>query len=115
MRRTMSLTVLMVFSTAVAACGGGTAATTAPAAGGNAVTIANFKFDPQAVSVKAGTAVTWTNTDSTGHSVKWADGTATSEILAASKTYSRTFAAAGTFPYMCGIHASMTGTITVTQ
>ncbi len=45
------------------------AATTPPASGGNSVTIANFAFSPQSLTVKAGTKVTWTNNDSVTHTV----------------------------------------------
>jgi plastocyanin len=122
MRRIVSLARSMTFAIAVAGCGGGgtaspTAApgTAAPAAGGSAVTIADFSFTPAALSVKAGTEVIWTNNGDATHSVKWPDATPESAKLTHGQTYPRKFDAAGTFPYVCGIHSSMTGTITVTQ
>jgi plastocyanin len=51
--------------------------------------------------------------DSPKHSVKWDDGTTGSDPLSTGATYTRTFATAGTFTYVCGIHASMKGTIVV--
>jgi plastocyanin len=67
------------------------------------------------LAVKAGTTVTWTNSDSAAHTVKSTDGAfASSGTLNKGATYSITFANAGTFPYVCGIHSSMTGTVTVT-
>jgi plastocyanin len=81
---------------------------------GNAVTIQDFSFKPAALTVKAGTTVTWTQKDSTGHFVKWDDGTAPSATLSMDQTYTRTFAAAGPFTYVCGIHSSMKGSVTVT-
>ena len=83
------------------------------AAAGDAVTIQNFAFAPASLTVKAGATVTWTNQDSPSHSVKWDDGTASSAPLATGSTYTRTFATAGTYAYVCGIHASMHGTIVV--
>ena len=35
----------------------------------NSVTISNFSFSPQTLTVKQGTTVTWTNQDSTVHTI----------------------------------------------
>ena len=45
-----------------------TGAPAAPVAG-NAVAITGFAFSPAALTVKAGTTVTWTNKDSDAHTV----------------------------------------------
>jgi plastocyanin len=45
--------------------------------------------------------------------VKWGDGTTGSAPLGTGATYARTFATPGTYSYVCGIHASMKGTIVV--
>ena len=100
-------------SAAAGAAGASPAASQAAAAGASAITIQNFAFAPASLTVKAGTTVTWTNNDSPTHSVKWADGTAGSNPLATGSSYTRTFAAPGTYQYVCGIHASMHGTIVV--
>jgi len=92
------------------------AASSAGGAGGaSAVTIQNFAFNPPALTVKVGTEVTWTNQDSTAHTVTFDTGGATSDNLAQSATYKQTFSTAGTFAYHCKIHSTMTGTVTVTQ
>jgi len=88
------------------------AASQAPAAS-DAITIQNFAFAPASLTVKSGATVTWTNMDSPKHSVKWDDGTTGSDPLSTGATYTRAFATAGTFTYVCGIHASMKGTIVV--
>jgi plastocyanin len=85
----------------------------APAAGGSAVSIANFAFAPASMTVAVGTTVTWTNTDSAGHTVTADDGSFKSDKLGTGATFSQTFTKAGTFAYHCSIHSSMTGTITV--
>ncbi|HSO28280.1 MAG TPA: cupredoxin domain-containing protein [Candidatus Sulfomarinibacteraceae bacterium] len=92
-----------------------TPAPTAPPAGGAvAVAIASFTFAPGNLAIPAGTTVTWTNSDSAPHSVKSTDGGfESSGTLAKGGTYSLTFPTAGTFPYVCGIHPSMQGTVTV--
>jgi plastocyanin len=127
-RRATSMFVPFALVVMVAACGGGSAtsapaasvpaasvpAASVPAAGGSTVTIVDFAFNPADLSVKAGTEVTWTNTGATSHTVKLSDGTPESDRLAPAATYKHTFATAGTVAYVCGIHASMKGTITVT-
>jgi len=91
------------------------AASSAGGAGAPAVTIQNFAFNPAALTVKVGTEVTWTNQDSTAHTVTFNTGGATSDNLAQSATYKQTFPTAGTFAYHCKIHSTMTATVTVTQ
>lgn len=113
-----------------AACGGGTAATTGPAAGtpaapasvaagssctgsaGTPVGIANNAFSPAALTVDVGTVVTWTNTDATTHTVTFDDGPDCGR-LAQGATVSNTFNGAGTFAYHCTIHPFMQGTVLV--
>jgi plastocyanin/predicted lipoprotein with Yx(FWY)xxD motif len=95
----------------------GPAATPSAAAGGTAassVQIANFAFAPASLTVKVGATVTWTNADSTTHTVTADGGSFDSGHLASGATFKHTFAKAGTYTYHCAIHASMTGTITVT-
>jgi plastocyanin len=82
-------------------------------AGGAAVTIVDFAFQPTEVTAKVGDTVTWTSQGDAPHTVKWADGAAESEQLSKGDSYERTFDEAGSFPYVCGIHPNMTGTITV--
>lgn len=123
MRIIRTLGLAAVISLVVAACGGGTASPAAsgaaspagPAAGPGAVSIIDFGFEPADLTVTAGTTVTWTNTGAATHTVKWSDGTLESSGLAPGATYERTFDAAGSYPYVCGIHGSMAGTITVTE
>ena len=86
----------------------------APAAGGGAVSIANFAFDPGDVTVGAGTAVTWTNNDGATHRVMADDESFDSEDMGQGDTFEHTFDTAGTFSYICGIHPDMKGTVTVT-
>lgn len=83
----------------------------------NTVTIANFAFSPADISIKAGTQVTWTNNDSTTHTVDETDGQSgpASGMLNPGASYSFTFDKPGTYHYHCSIHPEMTGTVTVTQ
>jgi plastocyanin len=81
------------------------------------VTIANFAFSPVSITVKKGTQVTWTNQDSTSHTVTENDGKngPSAPPLNQGQTYSFTFNEVGTFRYHCSIHPEMTGTVTVTE
>lgn len=82
------------------------------------VAITNFAFTPANLTVAVGDTVVWTNNATgTPHTVTSTDssGALASGNLAAGATYSKTFAAAGTFAYACSIHPQMVGSITVTQ
>lgn len=76
--------------------------------------IANFAFNPKVLQVKSGSRVTWSNKDDTAHRIKSTNGQfASSPVLDTNNEYSVTFAGAGTFPYFCSIHPTMTGSVIV--
>lgn len=79
------------------------------------VTIQNFQFSPQSITVAAGTTVTWTNRDSVSHTVTGDNGGPASSQIATGQSYSYTFATPGTYTYHCTIHPMMKGTVIVTQ
>jgi plastocyanin len=97
--------------------GGGTSAaagpTSSPPSSAAAEAINDFAFSPETITLKVGSAVTWTNQDPFAHSVKSADGSFVSQDLQQGQTFSATFTTAGTFAYICGIHTFMTGTVVV--
>jgi len=106
----------------VAACGGddepeGSNGDAAPAAeaGSTEVTISDFLFQPEDLTVAAGTTVTWTNEDRAPHAIQDDSDLAAEEspALARGDTFQLTYDEPGTYPYLCGIHNYMTGTITV--
>ena len=83
-----------------------------------AVGVKDSVFDPPAIAVAVGTAVTWTNTGALPHTVTADDASFDSGTLAAGTgTFSKTFDTAGTFAYHCTFHGSpgtgMAGTIIV--
>jgi len=78
-----------------------------------AVTIQNFAFSPASLTIKKGETVTWTNKDSTAHTVTSDNNVFSSNPLNNGQTFSFTFNNAGTFPYHCNIHPMMKATITV--
>ena len=104
---------------------------TTSASGGNSVTISpgssvpsNGKFFvPNILTVPKGTTVTWTNDDTTLHTVTSGSaesgnpGTGTefdSSDLAAGKTFQHQFSIPGTFDYYCTLHPYMKGKVVVT-
>jgi plastocyanin len=87
-------------------------AQTAPAAA--AVSIDNFTFAPQTLTVKSGTSVSWTNKDDIPHGIAATNNSfARSKALDTDDSYSFTFTTPGTYQYFCYIHPHMTGTIVV--
>jgi plastocyanin len=78
-----------------------------------AVTIGNFTFKNQVMTVKAGTTITWTNADDIPHTVTSTTGAFKSKVLDSGDKFSFTFAKAGQFGYFCSLHPHMTGTVIV--
>lgn len=75
------------------------------------VSIKNFSFNPESVTISTGDTVRWTNMDSASHTVT---GTSFgSQTLAPGDSYEFLFTNAGTYEYHCSIHPSMKGTVTV--
>jgi plastocyanin len=79
---------------------------------GTAATIANFAFAPNPVTVSSGGTITWTNNDSTAHTVTFDSGPDCKNVAAAASVTVK-FNAPGSYPYHCTIHSSMKGTVTV--
>lgn len=81
--------------------------------------VADNSFPDGTFTIRAGDTVVWTHRGSNLHSVT-SPGSFDSHpncppvCMLAGQTFSHTFDTAGTFEYVCKIHASMTGTITVT-
>ena len=113
-QRTMGL-LLMVVALATASCSSGdSASTTQGSPGGNVVevTIDNFAFDPSTLDLEVGDVVRWSNEQSVTHTVTSNDDLWDATVSSGS-TIEFTFDEAGTFPYFCAIHPSMTGTLEV--
>ncbi len=85
----------------------------ASASAAKSVSIVNFAYSPEALSVNTGDSVTWTNKDAApeGHDVT-GDGL-DSGLMNQGDTYSFTFEDAGSYSYICSIHPSMTGSVEV--
>ena len=79
----------------------------------NLIVIKKFMFNPMDVTVPAGTNVIWENEDGEPHTVVSLTNDFRSQALDEKDKFSHTFAAPGTYKYICSIHPRMVGTITV--
>ena len=118
---------------AVAACSGGgsaslpsvpaaTRTTQAPASeaiASKSVSIKGFAFEPEALTVPAGTTVRWTNDEDSLHTVTSGAPAAPSGLFDSGEIdtgveFAFTFEDEGTYPFFCARHDFMTGVVTVT-
>lgn len=96
----------------------GDSANTETPADPNTVLISDFAYNPETITIKKGTTITWTNQDDARHDVAPTGGAAdfqASELLAKGESYTFTFNTAGTYTYQCSPHPYMTGTVVVTE
>jgi plastocyanin len=77
----------------------------------NEVFIQGMAFNPSTITVAAGTTITWTNKDGYAHTVTSDTNLFNSGDIGSGGTFSFTFATAGTYPYHCSIHSSMTAKV----
>lgn len=105
---------------------GGTGGTTGGSTSTD-ISVQNNSFTPPSTTVPPGSTVNWTWNSCTGdgyggtscvdHSVVFDDGGSTGSGVQSSGSFSKTFAAAGTYGYHCSIHGTATsgmhGTIKV--
>lgn len=107
----------LLLSVLAVGCASTPAASPAPAEGSGITITKSFSFDPQQLSVNRGTSVTWTNTDTTTHTVtSGTPGNQTGKFdqrVEGGKTFTFTFADAGTYEVFCNIHQSMLGMVLV--
>lgn len=85
---------------------------------GDKVKIKDFLYDPEAITVSAGTKLTFTNQDDAPHtatsgSSPTGDGVFDTGTLTKGQSKSINATKAGTFAYYCAIHPFMKGTVIV--
>jgi plastocyanin len=113
---------VFALSLLLAACGGdddggeetGGGGETAETGGGGAtsITIADFAFDPNTISVSGPTEVTITNEDTAAHTFTLDDGSVDQEI-AAGESATVTVDVTESTGFVCRFHPQMTGTVEV--
>ena len=82
------------------------------------VVIKDYKFIPQDITVKPGQTIRWENQEKRQYHSVWfeASGEAQPEdYLFPEDSYERVFDEPGEYPYRCGPHPEMTGTVTVAE
>jgi plastocyanin len=126
-RKAIALIVACGALAGAAGCGGGddmdesaaTATTTTTAAAGaeassaDRIGIADFKYDPDVVTVAVGTKVTWTNSDAAPHTATADDSSFDTGDLDKGDSGAVTFDEPGTFSYYCRFHPFMKATVQV--
>ena len=71
-------------------------------------------FSPNPIHITAGSTVTWSNTTGVAHTATSDTGAfSTGNIAAGGTSGAVAFPTAGTFPYHCAIHPTMTGAVIV--
>ncbi|MET7484368.1 plastocyanin/azurin family copper-binding protein [Streptomyces sp. NPDC005538] len=79
------------------------------------VLMKGYAFSPAALTITAGTTVTWTNEDTAPHDVKTTSGPVAihSPMLSKGQSWSFTFTTAGSYGYVCTVHPDMTAQVAV--
>lgn len=99
------------------AASGTTSTETAPAAGGGdtvAIAMKGIQFVPAEQTVKVGQKIVWTNEDEAQHDADSTSGDEfNTELVGKGGTVEYTPEAAGTIKYVCSVHPTMVGTLTV--
>ena len=129
-RPSATSSLLFLLASLLAGCGGSsysstpttTPTTTTPPAGAADMVVmirgqnGGMSFSANPASVKVGQTVSWQNADTAAHTAR-ADGGAfdTGNVSPGATSAPIKMSTAGTFPYHCGVHPSMVGTLTVTQ
>ena len=77
------------------------------------IVIADMKFVPETLTVKAGDTVVWVNKDFFPHTATAQDRSFDSRDLATNKSWKYVAAKKGTFSYICTLHPTMKATLIV--
>ena len=77
------------------------------------ITIDNFTFAPETLTVAAGTTVTWVNRDEEPHNVVSPDRVFRSKAIDGGEKFTTVFDKPGTYNYICAVHPHMRGTVIV--
>ncbi len=78
-----------------------------------AIQIDNFSFTPATLTVKAGTQITWINSDDIPHTVVSEDQAFKSKVLDTNDAFTFRLTRPGTYSYFCSIHPKMRGKVVV--
>ena len=81
------------------------------------VIIKKFEFIPQEITIKRGQTINWENREKRQYHSVWFEalGEEEPDYIFPDENYQREFKETGAFPYRCGPHPRMTGTVIVTE
>jgi len=81
------------------------------------IEIQKFKFIPETLEIKKGTTVRWVNKEKRQYHSIWFEalGEEEADYFFPDETFERTFDKTGVFPYRCGPHKKMHGSINVVE
>ena len=81
------------------------------------VIVKDFKFIPQQITIKRGQTINWLNQEKRQYHSVWFEalGEEEPDYIFPDENYEREFKETGTFPYRCGPHPRMTGTVIVSD
>jgi len=77
------------------------------------VTIGNFRFQPETVTVARGDTIVWINKDLVPHTATSKSGGFDSEVIQPEKSWRVTVRKQGDFAYVCTLHPTMTAMLRV--
>jgi plastocyanin len=80
---------------------------------GTKVSIANFAFAPEQITIAPGESVTWTNDDGAPHGLEFHDDAPGTDLLLPGASFSRRFDRPRAYDYNCSVHPYMTGRVVV--
>jgi plastocyanin len=105
--------VIAAFIAIVSLAARATGARAAEGQGGAKVSIADFAFAPETITIAPGDSVTWTNDDGAPHGLEYRDGAPGMNPLLPGASFTRRFDRPGTYEYNCSVHPYMTGRVVV--
>ena len=104
--------VFAVTAASLLGCSGDDGPTQPGDGGGSTISVTNNAFTPATLNVAANTTVTWVwNSSGIEHNVTFQSEP--SSVNRGSGSFARPFPAAGSFSYVCTIHAGMSGVVNV--
>ena len=124
MNRIIRFALMAAALTIATSCGSSNSTPTSPSNGGNnntgtpitivsgALVLTTTAYNPNPLTITAGTTVTWTNKDSTTHTAT-SDSGVFNGTVGPNQQFSFTFANKGTFTYHCSIHPGMVASVVV--
>jgi len=106
LKSTLLLFILITFSHITIADGDANA---------NLVTIKDYSFNPQEITIKRGQIIRWENNEKIQYHSVWFEelGEEEADYFFPEESFQRKFNSTGSFPYHCGPHPKMTGTVHV--